>query len=190
MERLIIAAVLCAGGGGLYVVADSHHQSVRTPAIAPYGTSPLVSGGGAVDGLSQSPRLPSYGTGSSSPYGATSSGLDSGWPSSSLSDLQSSTGPTSYSEIGGSIYGSDGTSCNSIGSSTYCSGRGGSTSYSEIGGSIYGSDGTSCNSIGSSTYCSGPGGSTSYTQIGGSIYGSDGSSCTSIGSSTYCSGGR
>jgi hypothetical protein len=190
VERLILAAILCAGGGGLYVVADSHQKSVRTPAIAPYGTSPLLGGGGVGGGLSQSSRLPSYGSDGSSLYGSATTGLDSDWPDSGLSDFQSSTGPTSYSQIGGSTYGSDGTSCNSIGSSTYCSGPGGSTSYTQIGGSLFGSDGTSCSSIGSSAYCSGPGGSTSYTQIGGSLFGSDGSSCSSIGSSTYCSGGR
>ena len=154
MERLILAAILCAGGGGVYAVANSHQQSVRTPAIAPYGTSPLL-GGGVGGGLSQSSRLPPYGSDGSSLYGSAATGLDSDWPGSSVSDFRTSTGPTSYSQIGGSTYGSDGTSCNSIGSSTYCSGPGGSTSYTQIGGSIYGSDGSSCSSIGSSTYCSG-----------------------------------
>ncbi len=86
----------------------------------------------------------------------------------------------SYTNIGGTTYGSDGSTQTKIGGTTYHSNG---NSYTNIGGTTYGSDGSSYTTIGGTTY--GSDGSSS-TKIGGTTYFSDGTSCSTIGGTTYC----
>ncbi|HHK6005423.1 TPA: hypothetical protein ACQWGN_001451 [Neisseria subflava] len=57
---------------------------------------------------------------------------------------------TTYTQIGNTTYGNDGSSYTRIGNTTY--GNDGS-SYTTIGNTTYGSDGSSCTQIGSQIYC-------------------------------------
>ncbi|WP_428052810.1 hypothetical protein, partial [Candidatus Avelusimicrobium stercoris] len=87
-----------------------------------------------------------------------------------------------YTTIGNTIYGADGSTYTRIGNTTYNSDG---ISYTQIGNTTYGSDGTSYTRIGNTTYSSD---GTSYTKIGNTTYGSDGSTYTKIGNTTYASG--
>lgn len=92
------------------------------------------------------------------------------------------TGPGTYTSIGNSTYGPDGTQT-TIGSTTYTS----EGTYTSIGNTTYGPNGTTSTTIGNTAY--GNDGTTSTT-IGDTTYttGPDGQqlSCTDIGSTTYC----
>lgn len=93
--------------------------------------------------------------------------------------INSYKSPTSYSAVGNTLYGSDGSSYSQLGDTIY---RNDGTSYRNVGNTLYGSDGTSYSNIGNTTYSND---GTSYNRIGNYIYGSDGSSATSIGNTIY-----
>jgi hypothetical protein len=84
----------------------------------------------------------------------------------------------------GYLYGSPGTTYNTIGTTTFGSNG---TSYNQIGNTTFGSDGSSASRIGSSTSYSTGGYS---TQIGNTLYNSDGTSVRRIGNTTFGSDGR
>ncbi len=71
---------------------------------------------------------------------------------------------SNYTQIGNTLFGSDGSNYTRIGNTTF--GSDGSN-YTEIGNTLFGNDGTS------------------YTQIGDTVFGSDGSSSTKIGNTTF-----
>ncbi len=76
-------------------------------------------------------------------------GSDSGGSS---IEIYGSKGTVSYTEIGNTVFGSDGSSYTKIGGTVF--GNDG-TSYTNIGGTTFGSDGSSCTEIGSTTFCHG-----------------------------------
>lgn len=92
--------------------------------------------------------------------------------------------PVSYSTIGNTIYGSDGSTASTIGNTTY---RSDGTTSTLIGNTTYRSDGTTSTAIGNTTY--GSDGTTAST-IGNTIYinGPNGTSrtCSNVGATTYC----
>lgn len=93
-------------------------------------------------------------------------------------------GPTTYNAIGNTVYGSDGSSYYSIGSTIY---KNDGTTYRAIGNTVYGSDGSTISSIGRSVYDNN---GTFYNRIGNTVYGTDGSTATSIGNTLYTWPGR
>ncbi len=84
-----------------------------------------------------------------------------------------------YTKIGNTWYGDDGSSFTQIGSSIYA---GDGTSYNQIGNTVYGSDSSSYMKIGNTTYRND---GTSYTKIGNTTYASDGTAATQVGNTTY-----
>lgn len=91
---------------------------------------------------------------------------------------------TSYNRVGKTIYGSDGSTHQQVGGTTYHNYSDGSSSTSQrVGRSTYHSDGTSTQHIGNTSYDSD---GTSRQRIGNFTYGSDGTSCQRIGNQMYC----
>jgi len=88
-----------------------------------------------------------------------------------------------YTQIGNTTFGSDGTSYSKIGNTLFGSNG---TSYTKIGNTTFGSNGSSYTQIGNSLFGNN---GTSYTRIGSSIFGSDGSVSTKIGNTTFGNGG-
>lgn len=90
---------------------------------------------------------------------------------------------TTYTQIGNTVFGSDGTTYTTIGNTTFGSNG---TSYNTIGNTTFGSNGTSYNTIGNTTF--GSNGTTAQT-IGNSTFinGPSGQSvCITIGTTVFC----
>lgn len=92
--------------------------------------------------------------------------------------------PTSYSTIGNTTYGSNGSTATTIGNTTY---RSNGVTSTSIGNTTYHSNGTSSTTVGNTTY--GTNGTTATT-VGNTTYinGPNGArrTCTNIGTTTYC----
>jgi hypothetical protein len=91
----------------------------------------------------------------------------------------SATAQTTYTKIGGTTFGSDGSTQTKIGNTTF--GNSGSTA-TKIGNTTFGSSGSAYTKIGNTTF--GNDGSTA-TKIGNTTFGNDGSTATKIGGSTF-----
>ena len=90
------------------------------------------------------------------------------------------SGGTRYTQVGGTLFGSDGSNYRQIGNTLF--GSDGTTSR-RIGNTVFGSDGTNYRQIGGTVF--GSDGS-SHRQIGNTIFSSDGGRCVTIGPSTFC----
>lgn len=88
-------------------------------------------------------------------------------------------GASSYTRIGNTAFGSDGSTYTQVGNSVF--GSDGST-YQKVGNTVFGNDGSTYQKIGNTTF--GSDGST-YQQIGNTTFGSDGSTSTRIGNTTF-----
>jgi hypothetical protein len=75
-----------------------------------------------------------------------------------------------------------GGSCSQLGSTIYCSDG---SSSSKLGSTWYNSDGSSSSTLGGTTYYSNGG---SSSKLGGTTYYSNGGSSSKLGGTTYCSG--
>lgn len=87
-------------------------------------------------------------------------------------------GASSYTQIGNTVWGSDGSSYTKIGNTVW----GAEGAYTKIGNTTWGPNGSNSTQIGNTLWGSD---GTNYTQIGNTTWGSDGSSYTRIGNTLW-----
>lgn len=89
-----------------------------------------------------------------------------------------------YNRVGGTIFGSDGSTSTRVGNHTFHRDRyGNRVTDTHIGNHTFGSDGLNSSRVGNSRFYDD---GTSTNRVGSTTFGPGGRSCTSIGNSAFC----